>query len=232
MMVEFADGKFNFDIKSPPVNPITAKPITCWYKPGQTWTGEFGDLATTVDECRAELVGAYLMDNPELLEMLGSTEAPEIRAADCKLCSRLGKIRMSNTELTVTYNLHQQLGVDGLRRLSNFNVDSGVSVYLSPNKEKMFPNLPQKWRQAHSRVSIANHTGLYDRELVLISRRAHFTMLKCLLRDGSGVIAISHDKANNHLTVRVDRSRILTYGKPAVGKMLLHLHLFRCTADA
>lgn len=84
MMVEAIDGKFNFDIKNPPINPITGKPITCWYKPGQTWTGEFGDLATTVDECRAELVGAYLMDDPELLEMFGFTEISDIHAEDCE----------------------------------------------------------------------------------------------------------------------------------------------------
>lgn len=31
--------------------------------------------------------------------------------------------------VTVTYNLYQQLGVDGLRGLANFNVDSGVSPF-------------------------------------------------------------------------------------------------------
>ncbi|KAJ3521737.1 hypothetical protein NM208_g13157 [Fusarium decemcellulare] len=176
MMVEATDGKFNFDVKNPPINPITGEPITCWYKPGQTWTGEFGDLATTVDECRAELVGAYLMDDPELLELFGFTETSDIRAED------------------LTYNFYQQLGVDGLRGLANFNVDSG------------------KWGQAHG--------------------RAHFAMLKCLLLDGDGVVTVTHDKAKNLLTVRVDRSKIHTHGKPALGKMLLHLHMFRCTADA
>ncbi|RKK17492.1 Dipeptidyl peptidase 3 [Fusarium oxysporum f. sp. cepae] len=176
MMVEAIDGKFNFDIKNPPINPITGKPITCWYKPGQTWTGEFGDLATTVDECRAELVGAYLMDDLELLEMFGFTEISDIRAED------------------LTYNLYQQLGVDGLRGLSNFNVHSG------------------KWGQAHS--------------------RAHFAILKCLLLDGDGVITVAHNKPKKCLKVQVDRSKIRTHGKPALGKMLLHLHMFRCTADA
>lgn len=176
MMVETTDGKFNFDAKDPPVNPITGEPITCWYKPGQTWTGQFGDLATTVDECRAELVGAYLMDDPELLELFGFTEASDIRAED------------------LTYNLYQQLGVDGLRGLSNFSVHSG------------------KWGQAHS--------------------RAHFAMLKCLLLDGGGVITVAHNKPKQSLTVRVDRSKIRTHGKPALGNMLLHLHMFRCTADA
>lgn len=175
MMVEKEYRQYNFDVNNRPINPLTGKPISGWYKPGQTWTGQFADLATTVDECRAELVGAYLMDDPELLELLGFTATSEIRAED------------------LTYNLYQQLGMDGLRGLSNFNTDSG------------------RWGQAHS--------------------RAHFSILKCLLLDGGGVLSIVHDKANNSLTVRVDRSKIATHGKRALGRMLLHLHMYRCTAD-
>lgn len=85
-MVESEDGKCNFDIADPPTNLITGTPIASWYKPGQTWTGQFGDLATTVDECRAELVGAYLMDEVELLALLGFTETSDVTAADCRLC--------------------------------------------------------------------------------------------------------------------------------------------------
>ncbi|KAI4236696.1 MAG: hypothetical protein LQ349_002382 [Xanthoria aureola] len=92
MMTE-EHGKFSFD--------------GSWYRQGQTWTGVFGDLATTVDECRAELVGAYLMDNLELLALFGYTSHSEIKAQD------------------LTYNLYVQLGVDGLRGLQNFNVGSG-----------------------------------------------------------------------------------------------------------
>ncbi|UNI18779.1 Dipeptidyl-peptidase III [Purpureocillium takamizusanense] len=176
MMVETGNGKFNFDIENLPVNPITGKPISSWYKPDQTWTGLFGDLATTVDECRAELVGAYLMDDPELLGLFGFNEDSDIRAED------------------LTYNLYQQLGVDGLRGLSNFNVQSG------------------KWGQAHS--------------------RAHFAILKWLLLHGDGVIVIIHDKPEQRLTVNVQHSKIRTHGKPALGRMLLQLHMFRCTADA
>lgn len=85
MMVEELPGEYNFDIDNPPVNPLTGKPIHTWYKPGQTWTGQFADLATTVDECRAELVGAYLMDDEELLELFGFTKQSEIPAGDCEL---------------------------------------------------------------------------------------------------------------------------------------------------
>lgn len=84
MMVQESDSKFNFDINRPPISPLTGEPIASWYRPGQTWTGQFGDLTTTVDECRAELVGAYLMDDKELLGLLGFTENSEETASDCK----------------------------------------------------------------------------------------------------------------------------------------------------
>ncbi|KAF2124107.1 peptidase M49, dipeptidyl-peptidase III [Dothidotthia symphoricarpi CBS 119687] len=175
MMVEDSQGKFNFDIDNPPINPLSGKPITTWYRPGQTWTGQFGDLATTVDECRAELVGAYLMDDIDLLQLLGHDEFSEITAAE------------------LTYNTYMQLGTDGLRGLANFNAEHG------------------KWGQAHS--------------------RAHFAILKCLLTDSDGCVTVDHDAQSKNLIVRVDRSKIVSHGKPALGRMLLRLHTYRCTAD-
>ncbi|KAK6209163.1 hypothetical protein LQW54_006617 [Pestalotiopsis sp. IQ-011] len=109
LLAEESNGNQNFDMANPPVNPLNKKPIDNWYRPGQTWTGQFGDLATTVDECRAELVGAYLMDDEELLELFGYTEKTEIKASD------------------LTYNLYQQLAVDGLKGLANFNVNDMAS---------------------------------------------------------------------------------------------------------
>lgn len=83
-MCQQSDGTFNFDQSNPPTNPLTSKPIDKWYLPGQTWTGQFEDLATTVDECRAELVGAYLMDDKEMLALFGYTDDTEITAEDRK----------------------------------------------------------------------------------------------------------------------------------------------------
>ena len=82
MMVEESNKRFNFDNASPPINPLTEEPISSWYKPGETWTGKFGDIATSVDECRAELVGACLMDDEELLEFFGYNEKSNITAAN------------------------------------------------------------------------------------------------------------------------------------------------------
>ncbi|KAL8855986.1 MAG: hypothetical protein Q9178_007356 [Gyalolechia marmorata] len=175
MMCEGAHGTLNFDIEHPPINPLTGEPISLWYRPGQTWTGVFADLATTVDECRAELVGAFLMDNKELLSLFGFDSSSGISAED------------------ITYNVYLQLGVDGLGGLQNYNVEA------------------DSWGQAHS--------------------RAHFAMLKCLLRDGKGFMQIDCNSSGDELQVRVDRSRIFSDGKPALAGMLLELHMYRCTAD-
>lgn len=42
---------------------------------------------------------------------------------------------------------------------------------------------------------------------------------------------IVHDKQTQSLTVSIDRCKIRSYGKPALGEMLLRLHMYRCTAD-
>ncbi|KAL4862710.1 hypothetical protein BDV12DRAFT_190221 [Aspergillus spectabilis] len=70
---------------------------------GQNWTGVFGDLPTTVDECRGELMGAYLIDKPDILALSGYTEQSEVKPED------------------LVYNMYLQLGVDGLWGLENYD---------------------------------------------------------------------------------------------------------------
>ncbi|KKK24886.1 hypothetical protein ARAM_000118 [Aspergillus rambellii] len=102
-LTEISKGNYNFDLTNPPLNPLTGNPVSCWYHLGQTWTGVFGDLATTVDECRADLVGAYLIDEPGILTLFGYTDQSEIKCRD------------------LVYNLYLQLGIDGLRGLENYD---------------------------------------------------------------------------------------------------------------
>ena len=82
MLAENQDGTLNFDER--PISPLTNKPVDTWYRPGQTWTGQFGDLATTLDECRCELVGIYLMDDKELLNLFGYTDHSTPTCAESK----------------------------------------------------------------------------------------------------------------------------------------------------
>jgi dipeptidyl-peptidase-3 len=83
-LAEVAKDNYNFDPTNPPLNPLTGLSVDSWYRVGQTWTGVFGDLATTVDECRAELVGAYLIDEPDILAVFGYTGDSVVKPDDCR----------------------------------------------------------------------------------------------------------------------------------------------------
>ncbi|KAF3764814.1 putative dipeptidylpeptidase III [Cryphonectria parasitica EP155] len=71
LLQETSPGVFNFDHANPPISPLTNKPVTTWYKPGQTWGGVFGGLAGAYEECRAELVSMYLACEFPVLKIFG-----------------------------------------------------------------------------------------------------------------------------------------------------------------
>ncbi|KAL3460231.1 peptidase family M49-domain-containing protein [Aspergillus heterothallicus] len=64
-----------------------------------------------------------------------------------------------------------------------------------------------------------------------VHHQAHYSILKHLLQSGSGVIRIDHDPEVSTLTVRVDRTKFHSHGKPVLGDYLCRLHIWRCTAD-
>lgn len=64
-----------------------------------------------------------------------------------------------------------------------------------------------------------------------LAEQAHFATLKCLVTDGGGVMTVECDVQQQTLIVHVDRSKIISHGKPALGRMLLRLQIYRCTAD-
>jgi dipeptidyl-peptidase-3 len=43
---------------------------------------------------------------------------------------------------------------------------------------------------------------------------------------------VEHDSVDSNLTIRVDRSKILSHGKPVLGDFLCRIHIWRCTANA
>lgn len=71
MLQETSPGIYNFNKDSPPISPITNKPITTWYKPGQTWGSVFGSFAASYEECRAECVAMALSCEFSILEIFG-----------------------------------------------------------------------------------------------------------------------------------------------------------------
>ncbi len=77
LLQETAPGEYNFDIKNPPISPITKKPITSYYKPGQTWSSVFGPIASSYEECRAECVAMALACDFEILQIFGFGDGKE-----------------------------------------------------------------------------------------------------------------------------------------------------------
>ncbi|SPN96764.1 probable dipeptidylpeptidase III [Cephalotrichum gorgonifer] len=71
LLQETSPGVFNFDKENPPISPLTGKPITSWYKPGQTWGSVFGGIAGSYEECRAELVAMQLSCEFPVLKIFG-----------------------------------------------------------------------------------------------------------------------------------------------------------------
>lgn len=82
LLQEIVDGEHNFDIANPPLSPLTGQPIDSWYKSGETWTGVFQELATSVDECRAECVGAYLLSEIDLVNLCGYDDRSRVKPSD------------------------------------------------------------------------------------------------------------------------------------------------------
>jgi hypothetical protein len=65
ILQETSPGVYNFDHKNPPVSPITQKPVTSYYKPGETWGSVFGGMGPSYEECRAESVAMSLVSTPD-----------------------------------------------------------------------------------------------------------------------------------------------------------------------
>lgn len=71
LLQETSPGVYNFDVNSPPVSPLNDKPVTTWYRPGQTWGSVFGSIASSYEECRAECVAMALSCDFEILKIFG-----------------------------------------------------------------------------------------------------------------------------------------------------------------
>lgn len=69
---------------------MTGKPIPPWCQPGQTCNGGFGDIATTIDERRCELVGCFLLDDYDLLDLFGYKNDSNLRPDNSTYLSYIG----------------------------------------------------------------------------------------------------------------------------------------------
>ncbi|KAK5937926.1 hypothetical protein PMZ80_010055 [Knufia obscura] len=102
LLQETEPGKYNFDVKNPPISPLTGDPIKTWYKPGQTWGSVFGATAGSYEECRAECVAMALSCDFEILQIFGfgdGTTDIDGKAGDVLYAAYLSMARAGITAL-------------------------------------------------------------------------------------------------------------------------------------
>ena len=174
LLQETAPGEFNFDVSNPPVSPISGKPISTWYKPGQTWSSVFGALASSYEECRAECVAMVLACDFNILKIFFGD---------------------GQQNLDILYVAFLQMARAGLVAVEHWDPQT------------------RKWGQAHM--------------------KARYSILRTFLDAGDDFVKFSYTDHENlsDLEVHLDRSKILTHGRPAVAKYLQKLHVFKSTAD-
>ncbi|KAL1952756.1 hypothetical protein VTO42DRAFT_4279 [Malbranchea cinnamomea] len=179
LLQETAPGEYNFDVSNPPISPITNEPVTTWYKPGQTWSSVFGSIASSYEECRAELVAMALGCDFEILKLFGFGDGTE------DLTGEAGDV------LYISYLQMARAGVVALE-------------FWDPQS--------RKWGQAHM--------------------QARFSILQTFLGAGDDFVRLMHDKEDlSDLEIHLDRSKILSHGRPAVERYLQKLHVYKSTAD-
>ncbi|OQU98456.1 hypothetical protein CLAIMM_04242 [Cladophialophora immunda] len=182
LLQETAPGEYNFDVKNPPISPVTKKPITSYYKPGQTWSSVFGSIASSYEECRAECVAMALSCDFEILQIFGFGD---------------GKEDISNEAGDVLYVAYLQMARAGVAALE----------YWDPKS--------RKWGQAHMQARFSILRTFMD-------AGGNF----CVLKSSNGDI-----KNPDDLEIHLDRSKILSHGRPAVEAYLQKLHIYKATAD-
>lgn len=92
VLTEDASGNKNFDPEST-VSPLTGKPVTSWYKAGQTYDSVLKELASPMEECRAESVGILLSTEPEVLRIFGYEPTTDGTVHDITYANWLGMTR-------------------------------------------------------------------------------------------------------------------------------------------
>ncbi|KAK2776132.1 hypothetical protein FQN53_002863 [Emmonsiellopsis sp. PD_33] len=179
LLQETAPGEYNFDVSNPPISPVTQKPVSTWYKPGQTWSSVFGSIASSYEECRAECVAMALGCDFGILKLFGFGDGTE------DLNGEAGH---------VLYASYLQMARAGVVALEFWDPKS------------------QKWGQAHM--------------------QARYSILRTFLDAGGDFVKLVHTKDDlSDLEIHLDRSKILSHGRPAVEKYLQKLHVFKSSAD-
>ncbi|KAK2466923.1 hypothetical protein APHAL10511_001181 [Amanita phalloides] len=146
---EDQNGKKNFDSEKV-INPLTGKPITSWYKPGQTPGSVLGEVSSSMEECRAETVALYLVSNSDILKIFNYTDkrdVEDIQYVTFLLMARAGLRALQfydpktgkhgQAHMQARLGITQHLIRSGIARLEEVRDSNGklVNLYVRVDRE-------------------------------------------------------------------------------------------------
>ncbi|KAJ9630795.1 hypothetical protein H2203_001320 [Taxawa tesnikishii (nom. ined.)] len=179
LLQETEPGKYNFDHDNPPISPVDNKPISTWYKPGETWGTVFGGLGPSYEECRAECVAMVLSCDFSILSIFGFGD---------------GKEDIDSEAGDVLYAAYLSMARAGVAALQFWDPAS------------------RKWGQAHM--------------------QARHAILKVFLSAGPEFCKLDYTSDDlSDLSIKIDRTKIVSHGRPAVAEFLQKLQVYKATAD-
>ncbi|OCH95554.1 aflatoxin-detoxifizyme [Obba rivulosa] len=148
---ENADGTRNFN-PAQIINPLTGKPVTSWYKPGQTPDSVLGEVSSSMEECRAETAALYLASNPDILKIFKYTEpklAEDIQYVTFLIMARAGLRALEfydpatkkhgQAHMQARLGITQHLIRSGIAWLEEVRADDGVleNLYVRVDRKKV-----------------------------------------------------------------------------------------------
>ncbi|KAJ3545178.1 hypothetical protein NMY22_g2550 [Coprinellus aureogranulatus] len=141
----------NFDPEKV-VNPLTGKPITSWYKPGQTPGSVLGEVSSSMEECRAETVALYLVSHPEILKIFNYVDkkvVEDIQYITFLLMARAGLRALEfydpatgkhgQAHMQARLGITQHLIRSGIARLEEVRGEDGAlqNLYVRVDRDKV-----------------------------------------------------------------------------------------------
>ncbi|KAH1014839.1 hypothetical protein HUJ05_012658 [Dendroctonus ponderosae] len=235
LLQKAADGTTNY----PPtlLDPLTGKPPTSWYEPGDTYDTLFGPLSSTYEECRAEAVGLYLSvlkifghEGSQAEEVLyvnwlsliwgGAGRGLELWEPGRGWLQAHAQVKPAPHDATNTF---QRWRLDGSsHRVVDFRTlryECRASNANSSNDEPLTFALEQ----------VPALVVIFDRvKGIVATLEARYVLSQVLIE--AGVVKVTQPSEGD-LLITLDRSAIKGAGRCAIGHFLLQLQVFKATGN-
>ena len=182
-------------------SPITGAPVATHYNPGQTFGSVFGPLASAMEECRAECVSLYLSPASDVQAIFGF-EGQASR--DSIYAGWLGMCWL------------------GLKALEHYDPDAKAWGAVHGRARFAILRLLLEASDAATGASAVGAAAQTTKDGATRAKDGPPSLLR---------LVWSEDADGPDVRLAMNRELIESVGQPAIGQLLLEIHIARCTAD-